>query len=244
MAADVPLLPVGRPVPSAGGALPDGRRAVLVHRVRFLVTFTIAYNVAEATVALLAGSFAGSAALLGFGLDSVIEVSSAVAVAWQFSRGDHEAREKAALRLIALSFFGLAGFVTYDAVAGLLAGHAAEHSVVGIVVAALSLVIMPVVSRIQRRTGRELGSRSAVADSKQTLLCSYMSGALLIGLVANAALGWWWADPLAALAIAVLAVREGVSAWRGKACCPPAEALLDEDRAAPCSQDDDGCACC
>lgn len=248
MGAELPIQSVGtlRPVgmPVVEAAVVGGRRAVLIRRVRVLVAFTIAYNVIEAVVALLAGSVAGSTALLGFGLDSVIEVSSAVAVAWQFAGRDHEAREKIALRVIAFSFFGLAGFVTWDAVIGLLAGQAAEHSVVGIGLAALSLMIMPAASWVQRRTGRELGSHSAVADSKQTLLCSYMSAALLLGLVANAVLGWWWADPVAALVIAVLAVREGVNAWRGEACCSPAEVLFGEDRAAGCADDDEGCACC
>lgn len=211
------------------GVRTQSRREVLVRRVRFLVAFTIAYNVIEAVVALLAGSVAGSAALVGFGLDSVIEVSSAAAVAWQFSRPDHQARERVALRVIAFSFFALAAFVTYEATTGLLSGQAAEHSGIGIALAALSLLIMPTVSWVQRRTGRELGSQSAVADSKQTLLCTYMSAALLLGLVANSALGWWWADPVAALVIAALAIREGVNAWRGQVCCSPAAALVDHD---------------
>lgn len=210
---ELPLLGPALPRPAAAA------RAVLARRVRLLVLFTIGYNLLEALVALAAGTVAGSSALLGFGLDSLIEVSSALAIAWQFSATDHEAREQTALRMIALSFFGLAAFVGYDALRALLAGREADHSVVGIALAALSLLVMPAVSWLQRRTGRELGSRSAVADSRQTLLCSYMSAALLLGLVANAALDWWWADPLAALVIAALAAREGVDAWRGNACC-------------------------
>lgn len=171
------------------------RREILIRRVRFLVAFTIAYNVIEAAVALTAGSIAGSSALLGFGLDSVIEVSSAAAVAWQFAGPDHEARERVALRVIAFSFFGLAAFVTYDATSALVNGEVADHSSLGIGIAALSLAVMPIVSWIQRRAGNELGSHSAVADSKQTLLCTYMSAALLLGLVANSLLGWWWARP-------------------------------------------------
>jgi divalent metal cation (Fe/Co/Zn/Cd) transporter len=200
--------------------LGEARRAQLVRRVRFLVVFTITYNLVEAVVALVAGSFADSSALLGFGLDSVIEVSSAVAVAWQFAGGDHEARERIALRIIAVSFFALAAFVAFDAASSLIAAHAPEHSPVGIVLAALSLVVMPVVSVVQRRSGLGLGSQSVVADSKQTLLCTYMSAALLVGLVANALLGWWWADPIAGLVIAALALREGVEAWRGDVCSP------------------------
>lgn len=234
MTTELPLHSIGKTAPVAptgvhGAAPSPERKAVLIRRVRFLVAFTIAYNVIEAAVALTAGSIAGSAALLGFGLDSVIEVSSALAVAWQFAGGDHEAREKVALRVIAFSFFGLAAFVTYDAASSLIAGHAADHSSLGIGIAALSLMVMPVASWIQRRTGTELGSHSAVADSKQTLLCTYMSAALLLGLVANSALGWWWADSIAALFIAALAVREGINAWRGDLCCSPAEVFFDHD---------------
>ena len=223
-----------------GPAPSPEHKALLISRVRFLVAFTIAYNVIEAVVALTAGSIAGSAALLGFGLDSVIEVSSALAVAWQFAGGDHEAREKVALRVIAFSFFGLAAFVTYDAGSSLITGHAAEHSSLGIGIAALSLLVMPVASLIQRRTGNELGSHSAVADSKQTLLCTYMSAALLLGVVANSVLGWWWADSTAALFIAALAVREGINARRGDLCCSPAEVFFDHDH----DGCETGCDCC
>lgn len=212
----------------SAATLDDAQRAQLIRRVRALVIFTIAYNLVEAVVAVAAGTIADSSALLGFGLDSVIEVSSAVAVAWQFSGGDHEARERVALRLIACSFFALAAFVTFDAVASLMSGHAPEHSPVGVGLAALSLVVMPVVSLVQRRSGLALGSQSVVADSKQTLLCTCMSAALLVGLLANAILGWWWADPLAGIVIALLALREGIESWRGDACSP-AEFLFVSD---------------
>ena len=200
-------------------ALPDDRRAVLSRRVRLLVGATITYNVIEAVVAITAGTAASSAALIGFGLDSVIEVASAVAVAWQFSSKDPEARERVALRIIAVSFFALAAYVTFDAVRALFGTGEAEHSTVGIVLAAVSLIIMPALSAAQRRTGRELGSGSVVADSKQTLLCTYLSGVLLVGLVLNSLFGWSWADPLAALVIAGVAVKEGLEAWRGEHCC-------------------------
>ena len=197
----------------------DARRAVLARRIRMLVAATISYNVIEAAVALTEGARVSSTALLGFGLDSVIEVSSAAAVAWQFAGRDPEARETVALRIIAFSFFGLAAFVTVDAVRVLLGIGEAEHSTVGIVLAAVSLVIMPVLSLAQRRAGRELGSLSAVADSKQTLLCTYLSAVVLTGLVLNSLFGWSWADPVAGLVIAAIAVREGIQAWRGDACC-------------------------
>ncbi len=195
------------------------RRAHLTRRVRLLVTATIAYNVVEAVVALAEGTRVSSSALIGFGLDSVVEISSAAAVAWQFSAKDPETREKMALRFIAFSFFALAAYVTVDAVRGLAGAGEAHPSIVGIVLAALSLAIMPVLSWAQRHAGRELGSLSAVADSKQTLLCTYLSAILLAGLVLNSTLGWSWADPVAALGIAALAVREGVNAWRGDPCC-------------------------
>ncbi|ODQ85066.1 cation transporter [Mycolicibacterium holsaticum] len=196
------------------------RRDVLVRRIRLFVAATISYNVIEAIVALTEGSRVSSAALVGFGLDSAVEVASAAAVAWQFSAPDPEAREKTALRFIAFSFFALAAYITVDAVLKLFGIEEARPSPIGIALAALSLVIMPVLSWAQRRAGRELGSRSAVADSKQTLLCTYLSAILLIGLLLNALLGWTWTDPVAALGIAVIAVREGMTAWRGDPCCP------------------------
>lgn len=191
------------------------RRAVLARRVRMFVALTITYNVIEAVVALSAGAAASSTALVGFGLDSVIEVSSAAAVAWQFAGKHPAARETTALRLIACSFFGLAAFVSVDALRSLVGGGEARHSTVGLVVAALSLAVMPVLSWAQRRAGRELNSASAVADSKQTLLCTYLSAVLLVGLAVNALFGWSWADPIAALAIAAIALREGRNAWPG-----------------------------
>ncbi len=200
------------------------RRDVLAKRIRLLVAATITYNVIEAIVAITAGTLASSTALIGFGLDSVIEVSSAAAVAWQFSATDHdvrEAREKRTLRIIAVSFFALAAYVTVDAIRALTGTGEAEHSTPGIVIAALSLAVMPFLSAAQRRAGRELESATAVADSKQTLLCTYLSAVLLVGLVANSLFGWSWADPIAALVIAGVAVKEGREAWRGDACCGP-----------------------
>lgn len=200
------------------------RRDALARRIRLLVAVTIAYNIVEAVVALTAGALASSTALIGFGLDSVIEVSSAAAVAWQFSARDHavrEARERTALRITSVSFFALAAYVAVEAARALTGAGEAEPSPVGIVIAALSLAVMPFLSAAQRRAGREIGSASAVADSKQTLLCTYLSAVLLAGLLLNATLGWSWADPVAALAIAALAVKEGRGAWRGKGCCAP-----------------------
>ena len=209
------------------------RRAVLSRRIRLFAAATITYNLIEAAVALWAGGVADSSALIGFGLDSLIEVASALALSWQFSAKDPERREHLTLRIIAISFFALAAFVSVDAVRALTGGGEAQHSTPGIVIAALSLAIMPVLSWAQRRAGRELGSRTAVADSKQTLLCTYLSAVLLVGLVLNSALGWWWADAGAALVIAGIAVREGINAWRGDICCtvPNAGAGHDQDSA-------------
>jgi divalent metal cation (Fe/Co/Zn/Cd) transporter len=223
-----------------GPALGVDRRAVLRRRIRLLVTATIAYNVVEAIVAIAAGTIASSIALIGFGLDSVIEVSSAAAVAWQFAGPDHERREKVALRVIAGSFFALAAYVTVEALRTLIGGHQPEHSSVGIALVSISVVVMPFLSWAQRRAGRELGSASAVADSKQTLLCTYLSAAVLLGLVLNAALGWWWADPVVALGLAAVAVREGREALRGETCCPPIH-LEEEDDGR--TRDEDGCGC-
>ncbi|MFE0207353.1 cation transporter [Streptomyces sp. NPDC058985] len=222
------------------------RRDVLTKRIRLLVAATITYNVIEAIVAITAGTLASSTALIGFGLDSVIEVSSAAAVAWQFSATDHdvrEAREKRTLRIIAVSFFALAAYVTIDAIRALTGTGEAEHSTPGIVIAALSLAVMPFLSTAQRKAGRELGSATAVADSKQTLLCTYLSAVLLVGLVANSLFGWSWADPIAALVIAAVAVKEGREAWRGDACCGPipTTSAVTETDACGCKP---GCTCC
>lgn len=210
--------PLGMPTLAVGPS--PQRREVLTRRIRCFVAATISYNVIEAIIALTEGSRASSTALIGFGLDSVIEVSSAAAVAWQFAGRDPETREKVALRIIAFSFFALALYVTADSIRGLLGLGEARHSPIGIGVAAASLVIMPILSAAQRRTGRELGSASAVADSKQTLLCTYLSAVLLVGLLLNTLFGWSWADPIAALVIAAIAVREGINAWHGDTCCP------------------------
>lgn len=219
--------------------LSNDRRDVLRRRIRIVVAITITWNVIEAVVALVAGHAASSAALIGFGLDSIVEVLSAAAVAWQFAASDHEKREKVALRVIAVSFFALAAYVSVDAILSLLGLRDPEHSPVGIAIAALSLAVMPFLSWFERRTGRELGSASAVADSKQTLICTYLSAALLAGLLLNSLLGWAWADSVAALVIAVFAVREGIEAWKGDACCAaPIAVLTGEQEADSC---EDGC---
>jgi divalent metal cation (Fe/Co/Zn/Cd) transporter len=196
-------------------------RARLGRRAQLLAGASVTYNVAEAVIAIAAGIVAGSVALVGFGLDSVVEVSSGLIILWQFRHRLPETREQQALRLMALSFFALAAYVTFESTRALLGDHNPEDSPVGIGLAAASLVIMPFLSWAQRRTGKALGSNAVVADSTQTLLCTYLSAVLLVGLVLNATLGWSWADPIAGLIIAAVAVKEGREAWRGEGCCAP-----------------------
>jgi divalent metal cation (Fe/Co/Zn/Cd) transporter len=219
----------GAPAPT----LTEERRARLHRRVRLIVAFTVTYNVIEAIVAIWAGSLASSAALIGFGLDSVVEVLSALAVAWQFTRRDPERWEKATVRAIGIAFFALAAYVSIDAILTLAGFGQVDHSPLGIGIATVSLLVMPALAWYEFRTGRELGSRSVMADAKQLLLCTYLSGTVLIGLLLNSILGWMWADSVAALVVAALAVREGIEAWRGDVESP-LELLdeLDDDDAA------------
>lgn len=218
---------------SATSTLTPRRRTELNRRSLLLAYTTAGYNLLEGIIAVVAGAAASSAALLGFGLDSFIEVSSALVVIWQFRSRLPEAREKLALKLIAASFFALAAWISIDAVRHLFGSEQAEASPVGIALAAVSVVVMPLLVWAKRRTGRELGSATVMADSVQTLLCTYLSAVLLVGLLLNWWLGWSWADPIAALAIAGVAVKEGVEAWRGEQC---------DDCAIPGSADT-SCAC-
>lgn len=203
-------------------------RTRLGRRAQLLAGASVAYNLVEAVVAIAAGIAAGSVALVGFGLDSVVEVSSGLIILWQFRHRLPESRERQALRLMALSFFALAAYVGFESARALLVGHDPETSRVGIGLAVASLCVMPFLSWAQRRTGRALGSQAVVADSTQTLLCTYLSAVLLVGLVLNATLGWSWADPVAGLVIAAVAVKEGREAWRGESCCGPAAPATDE----------------
>lgn len=214
-------------------ARPAQRRQLLARRAQLLAAASVLYNLVEAAVSIAAGVVAGSVALIGFGLDSLIEVSSGVVILWQFRHQVPETRERQALRLIAFSFFALAAYVTVDSVRSLLGGGDSAPSRVGIAIAIASLMFMPLLSWAQRRTGHELASGSVVADSRQTLLCSYLSGVLLVGLVLNFTLGWVWADPVAGLVIAGVAAREGLQAWRGESCgCQPVSSGSPEDEMA------------
>ena len=216
---------------SMSETLTTARRAMLHRRVRFIVGFTITYNVIEAIVAVWAGVLASSAALIGFGLDSVVEVLSAAAITWQFTRKDPERWETVTVKAIGIAFFALAAYGSSDAVLALVGQEGPDRSPLGLGITALSLVVMPLLAWIEVRTGRELGSKSVMADAKQLILCIYLSGAVFIGLVLDSLFGWWWADSVAALVVAVLAVREGLEAWRGDVESPfeVLEDLEDED---------------
>ncbi len=220
------------------------RRAALSQRSLWLAYATAGYNLLEGGVAIAAGAAASSSALIGFGLDSFVEVSSAAVIIWQFRSRVPESKERLALRLIGVSFFALAAWVSADAVRSLLGGGDADASPVGIGLAVASLIVMPLLVRAKRRTGRELGSATVMADSTQTMLCTYLSGVLLVGLVLNAAFGWSRADSIAALVIAGVAVKEGLEAWRGEHCdnCAPIAAEQPDRQGCACGPDcTDGC---
>lgn len=200
----------------AAPAVPAAQAAALRQRAIRLEYFTITWNILEAVVALFAGWLAGSIALVGFGLDSIIETISGVALLWRLrQRGAEESQaESRALRIVGLTFFALAGYVAYESVSDLWLGKRPEESVVGILLACVSLVVMPILARAKRGVARELGSRALAADAMETLLCSLLSFTLLLGLGLNATLGWWWADPVAALVMVVFMVHEGIEAFR------------------------------
>jgi len=196
-------------------------REALVRRGLRLEYITLSYNVVEAIVSIAAGAVAGSIALIGFGVDAVIESISGSIMLWRLNRDDHHRREefeKRALRLIGISFLILAAYVGYEAVHKLITREAPERSIPGIVLACCSLMIMPVLARKKRAVGRQLHSAAMVADSKQTQLCSWLSAILLGGLLLNATVGWWWADPVAGLVMVPIIVNEGIAGLKGEAC--------------------------
>jgi divalent metal cation (Fe/Co/Zn/Cd) transporter len=198
-------------------------RRLAASRGRLLQYLTIAWNSAECVVALVAGFVSGSIALVGFGLDSAIEVSSSSAALWRLRHDADERRreaaERRALRVIGVCFLLLAAYVVFDAVSALIRAEAPEHSLVGIVLAALSLVVMPLLVRFKRPIATLLDSGALEAEARQTRVCAWLSAILLAGLGLNAWLGWWWADPIAALGMAPLIAWEGVQAVRGRTCC-------------------------
>ncbi len=192
-------------------------RQALVRRGQILEWITIGYNCLEGLVSLVAGFFAGSVSLIGFGLDSVIEVASGAALLWRLRRDDERA-EQLSLRIVGVSFVALALYLTVDSAWSLWTREAPERSPAGIVIAALSLFVMPLLARAKRRVAAQINSGALAADARQTDFCFYLSGILLAGLLANALLGWWWADPVAALVMVPIVAREGIDGWKGKSC--------------------------
>lgn len=203
--------------------VPLGERASLVRRGRRLEYFTIVWNLLEGAIAILSGLIAGSIALVGFGFDSLIEVTSGAALLWRlFADVDEEGRERIeaiTLRIVGVCFIALALYVSYDSITTLLHHKPAERSVPGIALAVASLIVMPLLSRAKRRVAQGINSGAMAADAKQTEFCTYLSAILLGGLLLNALFGWWWADPVAALVMAPLMGKEGVEALQGKTCC-------------------------
>jgi divalent metal cation (Fe/Co/Zn/Cd) transporter len=200
---------------------PDPRRLALVRRARFLAWLGLGWHAIEAAVAVAAGIAASSIALIGFGADSVVESVAGVVLLWRFGGERHASddAESRAYRLIAISFWLIAAWVGVEATRQLIAGSHPEVSWVGIGLAGVTLATMPPLARAKGRVAEQLHSAATRAEGRQNMLCAYLSGALLVGLAANAIAGWWWADPVTALAIALVAVREGREAWRGDACC-------------------------
>jgi len=195
----------------------DVVRAASLRRGRNLEYVTIGWNSLEAVAAIVAGVLAGSIALIGFGVDSIIEVSSGAIILWRLFSGDH--REKLALKLVGISLIVLAAYVGFDAVESLVLREPPQASYIGIVIAALSLIVMPLVARAKRNVAVQLNSRAMMADSKQTDICAYLSAILLGGLVLNAVFEWWWADPIAALIMLPIITKEGLESLRGETCC-------------------------
>jgi divalent metal cation (Fe/Co/Zn/Cd) transporter len=198
-------------------------RENLVLRGKHLEYFTIGWNSLEGLVAVVAGALAGSISLVGFGIDSFIEVTSGTVLLWRMAVDadvrSRERNEQLSLRIVGVCFLALAAYVGYESISDLASGKAPEHSIPGIALACVSLVVMPLLSRAKKRVANELGSSAMHADAKQTDFCVYLSVILLLGLVLNAALGWWWADPAAALIMVPLIAKEGVEAMKGETCC-------------------------
>jgi len=198
-------------------------REAAAQRGKHVEYFTIAWNSVEGLVAVVTGILAGSISLVGFGIDSFIEVISGSVLLWRMSvDADAQKRERSetlSLRLVGVCFLALALYVSYESVSDLVRRKAPEHSIPGIVLACISLVVMPLVSRAKKRVGNELGSAAMHADAKQTDFCVYLSVILLAGLLLNATLGWWWADPFAALVMVPIIAKEGIDGIRARACC-------------------------
>ena len=204
-------------------AIASPTRHDLVRRGQRLEYFTIAYNSLEGLVSIVAGLIAGSVSLIGFGLDSLIEVTSGAALLWRLHHDlDHSRREqveRTTLRIVGRCFIALAVYILYESGSTLIGHESPERSIPGIIVAAVSVVVMPLLARAKRRVAAGIGSGAMQADSRQTDFCTYLSAILLGGLLLNAVAGWWWADPVAGLVMVPIIAKEGVDGLRGKACC-------------------------
>jgi divalent metal cation (Fe/Co/Zn/Cd) transporter len=238
-------LPIAPPAAATGAPGPGISRAQwlrLARWARWLSWASLAYMAVEGAVALAAGVVAGSIALVGFGIDSAIEGFASLVVVWRFtgSRLHSEHAERRAQRLVAIQFFLLAPYIAVQAIRDLAGGAHPDVSWVGIGLAVSSIVLMPALGIAKQRIGRRMGSVATQGEGAQNLLCAYMAGALLVGLAGNGLLGLWWLDPAAALAIAALAIREGIEAWRGESCCIPG-AAPDADECCTTSSSD--CCC-
>lgn len=225
----------------AAPRLEDAERRRLAARVRLLSWVSLAYMSAEGAIAIIAGLMAGSVALIGFGLDSAVEGFASAVIVWRFTghRIFSDAAERRAQKLVAIQFFLLAPYVAFESVRALVTGERPDASAVGIALAATSLVVMPYLGIAKERLAEQLGSAATKGEGRQNMLCAYLAGALLLGLVGNMALGAWWLDPLVGLLIAAVALTEGREAWRGEGCgCIAAPPIADVARRC----DDDCCA--
>jgi divalent metal cation (Fe/Co/Zn/Cd) transporter len=223
----LPTLPVAAPAPD------PTERDRLIRRAKALSWLSLAWMTVEGAVAITAAVIAGSVALLGFGLDSVIEGVASVVIIWRFTgaRRLSQAAEERAQKLVAVQFFLLAPYVAQDAIRALAGGEQPDTSWLGIGLATSSILIMPWLGRAKQRIGTALGSGATHGEGTQNLLCAYLAAGVLVGLLANALAGWWWLDPVVALGIAAIAVREGVGTWRGEGCC------ADSPLGAACAED-------
>lgn len=215
---------MNEPIPALGGDSAPGRRQAWVRRARLLAWFTVGWNAIEGLIGIGSGIAAGSVALVGFGVDSYIEVLSGAVVLWRLAKERHgeapsAVAERQALRIIAGTFFALAAGVAVESARKLATGEHPSASAAGIVLTVVSLVVMPTLARAKGNLGRQLGSRALEADATETVLCVWLSAIVLGGLLLNAVFGWWWADPVAALGIVYVAAREGREAWEGDTCC-------------------------
>lgn len=219
MSPATPSSSIAETAPAGAPGAESSGRAAATRRGRRLEYLTLGWNLVEAVVSVAAGVAAGSTALVGFGVDSMIESSSGAVLLWRLKDGEEgHRREELALRLVGICFLLLAAWVAWEAASALIFREPPEASPLGIAVAALSLVVMPILARAKRRVAGDLNSRALEADSRQTDLCAYLSAILLVGLVLNALAGWWWADPAAALVMVPIIAREGVEALRGETC--------------------------